>query len=172
MLSPLLGVCRTAVLQMKLSDPQAFADRIACHGWVCNLCRMARIVKSPVVGLVSSFMWSFNSQSQVQPAKLAADAHHEQPCYVAGVMIQGAYINRSRPSEIHCVGVSRAISAARGPLLWQPRIPAAGWHPIWPREPLQVWKQSCHCIINDCLLNWLLSCHARQAQVHSWHAGM
>lgn len=25
---------------------------------------MARIIKSPVVGLLSSFMWSFNSQSQ------------------------------------------------------------------------------------------------------------
>lgn len=30
-----------------------------------NARRMARIIKSPVVGMVSSFMWSFNSQSQV-----------------------------------------------------------------------------------------------------------
>ncbi len=36
------------------------------------VCRMARTLKSPVVGLLSNFMWSFNSQSQARPRCPAA----------------------------------------------------------------------------------------------------
>lgn len=39
---------------------------------------MARIIKSPVVGMVSSFMWSFNSQSQVAYLLISQKLSHTQ----------------------------------------------------------------------------------------------